>query len=387
MDSESLNFIFLIIIIVVIYFIYNHHSNTNTTNNNSSIHSRKKYNSKSKSKPKSKSRSKSKSKSRHKVNNKKTYEIEFENDDEYNNIFANDGTNNLNRELLTSQYHVDYYDTITGINYITSQKELFNMGFLPAKDVKPDDNVVNDLTELFIGRLNHEIDSTVTEYIEPNSGWHDMGKRRRIKNGFEEQQEELGLPSTIYNEGAKKEKVELIHIQKASQTNTDDQARIEITMVLQKPHVKDQIVLKVLFFMEREDMKGSTDNRNDFFKQDLNRRKDNVTDQEIIIEQVFIVGFLTNDGEPKTSMDKFYNYEDIKNVDGTLDQSKIIKAMIQKQRERSKEHSSFLCTLADEDKQIHDVPSLDSYDSYNLTRTIVDDLKQFPHQSFGDITI
>lgn len=381
MNSEILNFVFLLIIVAIAYFIYVEHNNYNNTKKNK----KKNY--------------KNHKKHRTSKNDKKKINLDVQFYDDLDNHFDQlddyqsdgnyDKSDRLNRELLNTQYHVDYRDTISGINYLTSQKELFNLGFLPAKDVIPDKNVIDDLTNLFVDRLNHEIKHTVTEYREVNSGWNDMGKDKRVKSGFEEEQEELGLPSTIYNEGAKKEMIELIHVQRAVQTNTDDQARIDITMVLQKPHVKDQMVVKVFFFMEKEDMKNNRDDRDNFFGKDINRNINDkeISDQEIVIEQVFIVGFLTNEGEPQTNMDKFYNYENIKNVDGTLDQSKVIKVMLQKQRERSKEHSSFLCTLADEDKQIHDVNSIGDTESYKLTRTIVDDLKQFPHQSFGDITI
>ena len=39
----------------------------------------------------------------------------------------------VNTEFTEMQYHKDYNDTITAINNLTPQKELFNLGFLPVK--------------------------------------------------------------------------------------------------------------------------------------------------------------------------------------------------------------------------------------------------------------
>jgi hypothetical protein len=46
----------------------------------------------------------------------------------------------VNKDFINMQYHKDYYDTITAINNITPNKELFNMGFLPVviTDRNPD---------------------------------------------------------------------------------------------------------------------------------------------------------------------------------------------------------------------------------------------------------
>lgn len=374
MNNETLNYIILILIVVVLYYIY-----VNTQNNieNKIVIKKNKNHKKQKNNKKRKKRKLTK------LNDEDTESFNL-NDGYF--LSKYDNPNKINHELLNTQYHKDYYDTITAINYLTSQKDLFNLGFLPVREVKPNEEIIEDLTNIFISNINHEIKNNVNEYNEINSGWNDMGKKKRIKNGFEQHQEDLGLPGTIHNEGAKKDIVKIIHIKDAKQLITDDQAQFTLTYILQKPHVKDQIVLKVVFFMEKEDLSKNRDDRENFFKKKIEQEtNDNITNQDIVIENIFIVGFLTNDGEAKTKMDKFYQFDDIKNNDGSFDQSKILSAMLKKQQERSKEHSAFLCTMSDDDKKIHDVPSLKEYESYNLTRTIIDDLEKFPQDSFGDI--
>jgi hypothetical protein len=282
------------------------------------------------------------------------------------------------------QYHKDYNDTITAINNLTPQKELFNMGFLPVNQSIPDEKNVNELVQLFMNKLNTEVSANVSEYLHTNSGWSDMGKRRREKSGFEQTMEELGLPGTLYNEPAAKAPVKLVAIDKAEQFNTDDQIRFTIYLIVQKENVKDQMVLKVLFFMEKDEFTGSkdmkVDPRTDFFEKNLDS-DGNPTDknQLALIEQVFTVGYLTNDSEKKTQMDKFHDYKDIKKSDGTMNQEKVVKLMLQKHQERADELNSFLCTVDDGTKEIHDVPEINNQNQYVNIKTIMDDLSHFPN--------
>lgn len=296
----------------------------------------------------------------------------------------------VNAEFVEMQYNVDYNDTITGINDLTPQKELFNLGFLPVRYTTPDPENVESLVKLFMNKLNNQIVNNVQEYLNVNSGWSDMGKRRREKSGFETQMEELGLPGSLYNEPAAKAPIRLVKIDKAEQQNTDNQIRFVIYIIVQKENVEDQMVLQVQFFMEREDLSGDRDDRANFFTRGNKNEEGDIdpeldVDQSVIIEQVFILGYLTSKAKPKTKMDDFHNYDGIHREDGTIDQEKVIKMMLKKHKERQNELNSFMCTLDDDTKEIHDVPNIDNYSQYKNTRTIMDDLAKFPQRSFGDV--
>ena len=296
----------------------------------------------------------------------------------------------INTEFTEMQYHQDYNDTITAINNLTPQKEIFNMGFLPVKEVTPDPNNMKKLVHLFMKKLNGEVKNNVQEYLHVNSGWNDMGKRRREKSGFEEQQEELGLPGSLYAEPAAKATVKLLRVDKTEQFNTDDQIRFIAYIIIQKPNVQDQMVLKVQFFMEREDLKGKRDDVANFFTKPIDHDDDKEIDPEqvVIIEQVFTLGYLTNQTRKKTKMDKFHDYDSVQREDGTINQEKVIKMMLKKHKERATELNSFVSTLADEDQQeIHNIPTDQQYSLYKNTRTIMDDLACFPQKSFGDRTL
>jgi hypothetical protein len=296
----------------------------------------------------------------------------------------------LNEEFTEMQYHKDYNDTITAINNITPQKELFNLGFLPVTESTPSKGNIKSLVKLFMKNLNSEVKRNVQEFLHTNSGWNDMGKRRREKTGFEEQMEELGLPGSLYTESASKAPVHLIKLDKAEQFTTTDQIRFVAYIIVQKENVKDQMVLKVQFFMERQDLSAERDDRANFFDRGLTKEGDDTVldpDQLVVIEQVFTLGYLTNTTKKKTKMDKFHDYEGVHRADGTMDQEKVVKMMLQKHKERELELNSFMDTVDDDTKEIHDVPGIDSYSQYKNTRTIMDDLAQFPQRSFGDINM
>ena len=297
----------------------------------------------------------------------------------------------VNSDFTDMQYHKDYNDVMTAINNITPQKELFNQGFLPVVESEPAKSNAKGLVKLFLKKINFEIKNNVQEYLNVNSGWNDMGKRRREKSGFEIQMEELGLPGSLYNEPASNAPVKLIKINKAEQYTTEDQIRFTIYIILQKINVKDQMVLQVNFYMEREDLSDIRDDRDRFFEKKLATIEDLAKidpEQIVIIEQVFILGYLSDETLPKTKMDKFHDYSNVQRIDGTIDQEKVVKQMLIKHQERENELNSFMNTVDDDTKEIHDIPCLDSvYSQYKNTRTIMDDLADFPQRAFGGVPI
>jgi hypothetical protein len=71
----------------------------------------------------------------------------------------------LNQEFIDTRYNKDYNDTITAINNLTPQKELFNFGFLPTKIIKPDNELKVLLKE-----------GSVFQFLLPPSFADKMGK-------------------------------------------------------------------------------------------------------------------------------------------------------------------------------------------------------------------
>jgi uncharacterized protein (UPF0333 family) len=391
-DFQS-NLIILLIIVIVIIFVYNkninngsiesEHFDSNDSCDNTDIKSVKKRH-RSKKNKKHWMQTMDMSDALNILGRSQKKSINNSNLSDLSSVGSSDSYSvmvDVNQEFTEMQYHNDYNDTITAINGLTPQKELFNMGFLPVKEVVPDRKNIKDLVKLFMKKLNNEITNNVQEFLHVNSGWNDMGKRRREKSGFEIQMEELGLPGSLYNEPASKAPANLIRIDKSEQFNTENQIRFVAYIIIQKPNVQDQMVLKVQFFLEREDLKSGGDDRANFFNKKVDQDDDRDikidSNQIVIIEQVFILGYLTNQTKNKTKMDKFHDYTGIQRSDGTIDQEKVVKMMLKKHKERADELNSFTNTLSPENQELRDINDGDNV-LYNNTRTIMDDLARYP---------
>jgi hypothetical protein len=284
-------------------------------------------------------------------------------------------------EFLDLQYHQDYNDTVTAINNLTPQKELFNLNLLPVKETIPDHQLVKQLVNIFIKKLNGNVMGNVSEYLHQNSGWSDMGKKIKKKSGFEEHMEDIGLPGSIYNEALSKAPIRLVKIDNGEQHTTDHQIRFIIWIIVRKKNAKDQMILRINFFMDRSD----SDDRHNFFDKDL---INNSFEKEVILEQVFIVGYLTKSGNKITRNDKFHDYgSNIYNSDGTIDQGKVLETMLKKHKERSNELDAFKSLLGEEEREKYTHPISHKLHKHQNTRTILDDYAFPPQKSFGDISI
>lgn len=263
--------------------------------------------------------------------------------------FANYNESNtayVNSEFIEQQYNKDYNDTINAIDNLTTQKELFNESCTPVVEAKPDSQIIKQLIDWFIKKLNYDIIHNVQEYVNKNSGWTDMGSRPNIKSGSEQQLEFLGIPK-LYNEPAHKMGVLLISIDKAEQYSTETQTRFTVHIIVQKANVRDQMVLKINFLMERD-----VDDKHNFFTKDL---QNNTSTHPIKIEQIFILGYLVN--EPKQINVNTFEYNTQPET-GITDQKTIIKIMLEKHEAREKEANSFLDNVDDETREIHNLPEM-----------------------------
>ena len=251
----------------------------------------------------------------------------------------------VNSEFVEVQYNKDYNDTINAIDNLTTQKELFNDSCSPVIDAKPDKKIIKQLITWFIDKMNYEIKNNVKEHITKNSGWTDMGTMPNIKSGSEKQLEYLGIPQ-LYNEPAHKMEVKLISIDKAEQYSTETQIRFIVYIIIQKLNVREQMVLKILFFMERD-----VDDKHNFFTKDLQ----NKTNHPVKIEQIFVLGYLTGIAKQIKSNNFDYN---VSQKSGVTDPKTIIKIMLEKQKEREKEATQFLDAVDDETREIHNLPEM-----------------------------
>ena len=82
----------------------------------------------------------------------------------------------------------------------------------------------------------------MSEHIDIENGtWNDNQPERKIKSGWEKQQEVLGLPTSIYNEHLGHGKIKLVKIDKADYYKTDNDCKYEILIIIHKKDAMDQM--------------------------------------------------------------------------------------------------------------------------------------------------
>jgi hypothetical protein len=281
--------IFFILIIIYFHKYYNHNKKENFTKiivNNDNLY-----------KPKNK-----KFKIKHKKNKK------------HKNIY-------LNPYFQNTQYNIDYTDVIDAFDNIApQQKPLFNPSELPLKTsiIKSNDKNINNMVDTFVLEINNDIDKQIGNNNDD----------KNEKTGWEKHQEKLGLPKSVYKDVAQKAHITLIKIDKIEKHETDKETKYIIYSIFQKINCYDQIVLRLSFVINTGDINLSRE----FFNNDNNDTNQNNYKSQIIIEEIFILGFLTDDKNGKTSKRKnFYNFT-VTNNNGIMNDAIIMKELHEKRK-------------------------------------------------------
>lgn len=276
---------------------------------------------------------------------------------------------NINPVFVEAQYHDDYRDTLTAFNNIApSQKQIFNQGNIPIEFNNPDPKEVRNLIKDFIGAVNNNL-SQIPEYRISTTGWDEPLKDPglRVRSGWKKHMESLGLPPGLFPDPAKNAKIKLIAVDHIEKYETDNEIKYECYLFLQKTNTKVQLVVKVGFVMSKTEINLD---RN-FFDKEFKPDQTNV-----IIEEIFILGYLTTDGVNKygSNPDQWYSFEKVQNQE-ILDAGTIIKELRQKYRQRAKDMKNFSSSLDREGRVAYEsVPSLGNYNSYLATTDIYTDL-------------
>lgn len=229
----------------------------------------------------------------------------------------------VNPYFMEVQFHNDYRDTANAIILlIPNQKQLFNRSNLPIINVStPSNEEILPLVKNFIKELNRVIKNNVgDEYMVRD--WKNNMAEKEYKSGWDKQQEKLGLPGSIYNSPTKKEPVKLIKVDHSERFETEDEIRYVVFLVLQKPTAKDQMLLKVSFQIDKQDINLDRE----FFDKDKNE-----SETLIKVEEAFVMGFLTKHSFGKHSIkSEYYNFDGISN--GRIWSQKQIMSELNKKR-------------------------------------------------------
>lgn len=238
----------------------------------------------------------------------------------------------INKNFVEMQFHNDYKDTLTAFNNIVPcQSQMFNKSNLPVTAIEPNINEVKQLIVSFINEVNKNIKhQTGDDEISP-IGWNDFKPEKKIESGWDRQQKALGLPTSVYKDGASKAPIKLVKIDHLEKYETDDETRHVTYLIIQKKNVDDQMVIRVSFVIDRNDLNIDRE----FFDSEKN-----FYETVVKIEEVFVVGFMSNSGKKcDGARQDFYNFETIDNSEMLSDKD-IIVALNKKKREYMNEINS-----------------------------------------------
>lgn len=290
-----------------------------------------------------------------------------------NSIDSNEVTNiekpMLNKNFMNIQFHNDYRDVLTGINNIVpDKKQIFNIQNIPLVYSEPPVDEVRKLVNDFINVLNINIAETVGDYRGPNSGWDEAIPDPTIPSGWDRQQKALGLPTSLYDPPAHKSHLKLIAISFLQKYETDDEIKYVVDFVIKKLNVDDQMALKVSFVQDKRPL---VDENNFFINAQI--------EMKILIEEVFIIGYLSNEGldanlEFDNTKELYYDYDNME-YNNMTDPKYIQKVLMEKYREKSIRMQSRNNMLDEEGQDFHrTLPSIYDFSNIKATRTIFDDM-------------
>lgn len=296
-------------------------------------------------------------------------------------ILETDPNVTLKPSFVEMQFHNDYRDTMTAFNDIApSQKEIFNQADLPATYTNPPDSEAEPLVTEFIRQLNRDVKNNIPDHRTSNTGWDEPLPELKETTGWEKQQLALGLCPSLYADPSKRAPVRLIKVDFVEKFTTEFETKLVVTMILQKVNVTDQMVVKVSFVSDNRHAHSEDERR--FFR-DLETDSRVSVGQggtvNIVIEEIFVVGYLTDCAvDPGNKQDDFYNFKGLETND-VIDNKTIMKELIKKYKVRNTEDLKFTASLDEEGQAFHNgLRDPTSYDSFQCTRYIMDDLNGEP---------
>lgn len=264
-------------------------------------------------------------------------------------------------------FHNDYRDVITAFNNIApKQRQIFNIANIPVTTMKATINDVAGMVNDFIHSINKNIMLQVPNERNPNSGWDEAIPDPNVKSGWDKVQDELGLPSSIYNKPAGNNKIKLVEIEKAEKYETEDEIKFVIYFIIQKLNVNDQMIVKLSLVQDKRNL---TDERLFFSKEPI--------EMKIVIEEIFVIGYLSNEGMEsyESPADDFYNFEGLSD-NNIMDQRVIVNELNKKYKQRMAEMQNRNALLGNDGCNLKEhLNYIANSDSYQTTRTIFDDFK------------
>ena len=245
------------------------------------------------------------------------------------------------------KFHDDYRDILSTFNVITTNKQLFNNSNYPINETHPSKNKIKKLTKKFLDELNSFNEKYITQNVNPSTGWNEVLSYPNMKSGWDKQMEKLGIPGNLYKSPSIKSNIDLKKLLHYESFESENDIRISIYLIMKKNNSKDSIVIKVNFFID----KNNVNKDRNFFKD--NEDTDSIDSDhhlDVVIEQIYTIGFLINSSDDKLIGDNFYNYDNIEKSNIT-DQNDIINQLNNKVHKRYLEAQETVDNLDYEEKK------------------------------------
>ena len=337
-DANVLNFIIVLILVILIYFILRKkQNNINKVKSHQNIIKTYKHKKLTQNK---------------KSDNDVAYQYL---DDIFNEMSKSRGMPNLiyntKRDHKTGKYspvnpffldiriHNDYRDVLTSFdNVAPDQRPYFNRSMLPVRQAQVDPVSVKPMIKEFIKRINEDIKVNVYEQVTSQTGWNEYAELKKPEiDGWGKQMRQIGLPESLWDHPAHKDKLRLIKIDSVEKFITEEQINIIVHMIVQKKNVSDQMVIRVSYIMDNVDMNA-----------DRNFNKTNVApDYNVRIEEIYVIGYLTDYryGDTNINRKDFYEFTNIEK-DDMMDQELILKTLKDKYKQLQVESDGFNISIA-----------------------------------------
>ncbi len=280
----------------------------------------------------------------------------------------------LNPNFMNIQFHNDYRDVYTALlNVVPDKRQLFNVANIPINYSEPEVNEVSLMMKDFMAVLNENIKSEVPLYRNPNSGWDEAIVDEQVESGWDKAQKALGLPVSLYEKPAPNGHITLIKVNKIQKYETEDEIRYAIEFVVQKKGVDDQMIIKGSFVQDKRPLKDE----NNFF---INAK----VDLKVLIEDLFIVGYLSHDGlkskQQQLDLDvgKTVYYDLDKMEKNNMTDPKLVQKILMEKYDLKLKEMNLRNGLLDEEGQYFHKTLPNMYDFSNITgtRTIFSDMNE-----------
>lgn len=231
----------------------------------------------------------------------------------------------INPYFAETQFHQDYRDTLNAFNLIVpNQRQVFNRSDAPLiSESVPPVNEVKRLIGSFVKEVNNVVKNQVADNISL-TGWNDMMPQKKMQSGWDKMRQQLGLETSVYTDPMIRAPIKLLKIDHLEKYQTETQTRYVAYLIIQKSGVDDQMVLKISFVLDSNDINLDRE----FFDEEKS-----VYETAVQIEEIFVIGFMTKDskGEQLSSLKDFYNFDGIKHSGITSDKQ-IMKELIKKKK-------------------------------------------------------